>query len=93
MPDSTPSTHPWKVGQEPWYAALVSAGTVYGLARLSGTRALRFDVLDRATGEWVPAPNGAAYFTEIGGITDAEPIDAARAAEVERELLAKPPPA
>jgi len=75
--------YPWRDLDEDWYAALESGGKVYGLARSTTGR---FEYFDRATGEWRFDPGGAGIFTGAGGVTDAIPIDASLAADVERAL-------
>jgi hypothetical protein len=69
------SGHPWAIHDPVWYAALESGGLVYNVARMvTHDGRTRFERLDRASGEWQPAREGAAYFTEIGGTTDAVPV-------------------
>jgi len=77
----------WRDDSETWYSALVSAGTMYGLARrrVEDGR-VYYEVLDRATGEWRHDPEGAGKWTGLGRITDADPGTLERAREIEAEL-------
>jgi len=77
----------WINPSDTWYAELESGGFVYGLARrVVGSEGVRYEVLDRDTGEWIFASEGAGYFTGAGGVTDATPITPEQAAELERAL-------
>jgi hypothetical protein len=71
---STP--YPWTDLDATWYAALVSGGTTYAVARRTPTpTSVAYEVWNPRTRQWRPTKEGLAYFTGIGGITDAEPID------------------
>lgn len=48
---------------------------------------IEYEVLVPETGQWILTSEGAAYFTGIGGVTDAIPITPAEATEVEQTLL------
>lgn len=79
----------WSDTAEDWYAALVSDGIIYGLARrIHVPGGVDYQVLDPETKTWGPDPEGAGHFTGIGGVTDAEPITPATARAIETRLLA-----
>ena len=71
--------YPWANTDDDWYAKLVNGrGEVYGLARqVHVPGGIAYETW---SGEgWIFATEGAGYFTGIGGITDAVPIDGAEA--------------
>jgi hypothetical protein len=73
------------------YAALEASGKVYGLARhVEGPNSVRWEHIDRTTGEWVPSPSvvAAGWWTGVGGVTNAEPVTPAEAMEIARALRA-----
>lgn len=82
-----PNPDLWTNTGDDWYARLESGGKTYGLARRrhEGDLVL-YEGLDRYTGDWIPATEGAGYFTGIGGVTDAVPCTPAEAATLERAL-------
>lgn len=81
---------PDRSGPGPWYAALVDNGATYGLLRyVPGSG--KVERLDRETGAWDHVePDNLRYFAEVGGITDAIAVSAAKAEELVAALTAPP---
>jgi hypothetical protein len=85
---AAPPPFPWTTTDDDWFAALVSGGRTHGLARRRHDGDLiHYEVLVPKTGQWIFTPEGAGYFTGIGGVTNAVPITPAEATDVERSLL------
>jgi hypothetical protein len=73
---TTTRQHPWTDPYADWYAALQANGVPYAVARLRRVPdGVTFEVLSRTNPTWRPTGEGAAYFTELGGVTNAVPID------------------
>ena len=83
---------PWTDLGDTWYAALRDGGRTYGLARRwrSSDGGARHEAWNSETRTWQFTSAGAGYFTEIGGITDAEPIGLAEALQVLTALGGSP---
>lgn len=84
----TRTPDPWIDADADWFAALVAGGATYGVARRRHVGDdLRYEVYIPETDSWVPTGEGPGYFTGIGGVTDAEPVTPAEAADIVRGLL------
>lgn len=67
---------PWADLGGVWYAALVDGGETFGLARRTPQGSdVRYETWNRDTLAWQPTYEGIGFFSEIGGITNAVPID------------------